>query len=89
VVGLPLALLVILFTWRAFRDNNVDKRIDVLVREHQNDSERIWERFENELIRDRERFENERLRDRINQERMEDQLRRILERETSQPSQDA
>ena len=50
VVGLPLALLVVLFAWRAFRDSIINKQIDALVREHQNDSKRISERFENTLI---------------------------------------
>ena len=68
VVGIPLALLVILFAWRAFRDSNIDKQIDVLVQKHQHDSERMTERLENELIKDR-----------INRERMEEQIRSILE----------
>ena len=80
VVGAPLALLVVLFAWRAFRDSVINKQIDGLIREHQNDSKRISEQFENALI-------NERMRDEIYRERMEAQISR-LERETSQPSQD-
>ena len=76
MVGLPLALLVVLFAWRAFRDSGVDKQIDVMVKEHQYDNERM-----------RDQFENQRIRDEMIRERMEEQIIRIA-RETSQSSQD-
>ena len=77
VVGIPLALLAILFAWRAFRDSGIDKQIDVMVREHQKDRERMTREFDQDRIRE------QRL-----QERMEEQFRMVRERQTSQPSQD-
>ena len=35
-IGIPLAIITILFTWRAFRDRATDKQIQVLIAENEN-----------------------------------------------------
>ena len=77
VVGIPLGLLVLLFAWRAFRDNSIDKQIEGLIREHQKDFERITKEFDQDRIRE------QRL-----QDKMEEGFRMVHERQTSQSSQD-